>query len=104
MFTSEESICTLQQLKQLQHLDLSEDDPDDPFRFGLLWDLPLVNAQVLEQLLSSLPNIKSLDLSGELSRRVDVVVQISVDGFLIRTVNQEKICTNAQTMALQSGG
>lgn len=64
VFTSEESICTLQQLKQLQHLDLSEDDPDDPFRFGLLWDLPLVNAQVLEQLLSSLPNIKSLDLSG----------------------------------------
>lgn len=67
MFSSVGSVSTLQELKHLQHLDLSMDDPDDPQRFSLVQARkPLVTAGVLEQLLSFLPSLRSLDVSSEL--------------------------------------
>lgn len=70
MFSSVGSVSTLQELKHLQHLDLSMDDPDDAQRFSLVRpEKALVNAGVLEQLLSFLPSLRSLDVSGELAFR-----------------------------------
>lgn len=67
LLSSEELINTLEQLTQLQHLDLSKDDPEEPIRLVsfLDWTVPLVDEDFLEQLLSSLPKLTSLDLSGE---------------------------------------
>lgn len=65
VFSSVGSVSTLQELKHLQHLDLSMDDPDDPQRFSLVQARkPLVTAGVLEQLLSFLPSLRSLDVSS----------------------------------------
>lgn len=70
MFSSVGSVSTLQELKHLQHLDLSMDDPYEPQGFSLAWPRrPLVTAGVLEQLLSSLPSLRSLDVSSELTFR-----------------------------------
>ena len=66
LVSSGETIESLKKLTQLQHLDLSTDDLDEPTRFGsfLAWSMPLVNEEVLEELLSCLPNLTSLDISG----------------------------------------
>ncbi|KAK2565933.1 Protein zer-1-like protein [Acropora cervicornis] len=65
VFSSVGSVSTLQELKHLQYLDLSMDDPDDPQRFSLVQPRkPLVTAGVLEQLLSFLPSLRSLDVSS----------------------------------------
>lgn len=69
MFLSLDPIDTIEKLTQLKHLDLSEDESDEPVRIGSPWQFPLVNEDTLEQLLASLPNLTSLDLSGELARK-----------------------------------
>lgn len=69
VFLSLDPIDTIEKLTQLKHLDLSEDESDEPVRIGSPWQFPLVNEDTLEQLLASLPNLTSLDLSGELARK-----------------------------------
>lgn len=63
---ADEMLETLQKLTQLQHLDLSKDDPDEPMWFHSFLEATvlLVDEQFLEKLLPSLPNLTSLDLSG----------------------------------------
>ncbi|KAJ7372332.1 Protein zer-1 [Desmophyllum pertusum] len=59
-------IETLQQLTQLQHLDLSKDDPEENMGLPAFLDCSqiLVDKDFLERLLPSLPNLTWLDLSG----------------------------------------
>ena len=68
LLSSDEVLETLVKLTQLQHLDLSKDDPDEFMRLGTFfeWTDPLIDEDYLEHLLSSLPNLTSLDLSGEI--------------------------------------
>ena len=56
-------LVTLQQLMQLQHLDLSRDDPDESMWFQYFL---LVDEEFLEELLPCLPNLTSLDISGQI--------------------------------------
>ena len=52
---------------QLQHLDLSRDDPDESVRFQSFMEsmVVLVDEEFLEELLPYLPNLTSLDISGQ---------------------------------------
>ena len=61
-------LVTLQQLMQLQHLDLSKDDRDEPVWFQSFLEsmVVLVDEEVLEELLPCLPNLTSLDISGQI--------------------------------------
>ena len=61
-------LVTLQQLTQLQHLDLSRDDPDEPVWFQSFLEsmVVLVDEEFLEELLPCLPNLTSLDISGQI--------------------------------------
>ena len=61
-------LVTLQQLMQLQHLDLSRDDPDESVRFQSFLEsmVVLVDEEFLEELLPCLPNLTSLDISGQI--------------------------------------
>ena len=61
-------LVTLQQLMQLQHLDLSKDDRDESLWFQSFLEsmVVLVDEEFLEELLPSLPNLTSLDISGQI--------------------------------------
>ena len=61
-------LVTLQQLMQLQHLDLSRDDPDESVWFQSFMEsmVVLVDEEFLEDLLPCLPNLTSLDISGQI--------------------------------------
>ena len=59
-------LVTLQQLMQLQHLDLSRDDPDESVRFqSFMESMVVLDEEFLEELLPYLPNLTSLDISGQ---------------------------------------
>ena len=61
-------LVTLQQLMQLQHLDLSRDDRDESVWFQSFMEsmVVLVDEEFLEELLPCLPNLTSLDISGQI--------------------------------------
>ena len=61
-------LVTLQQLMQLQHLDLSKDDRDESVWFQSFLEsmVVLVDKEFLEELLPCLPNLTSLDISGQI--------------------------------------
>ena len=61
-------LVTLQQLMQLQHLDLSRDDRDESVWFQSFMEsmVVLVDEEFLEELLPYLPNLTSLDISGQI--------------------------------------
>lgn len=60
-------IETLEELTQLQHLDLSKDDPEEPIGMHSFLQCAqiLADKSFLERLLPSLPNLTWLDLSGD---------------------------------------
>lgn len=63
-----EILVTLQQLMHLQHLDLSRDDPDESVWFQSFLEAlaVLVDEEFLQELLPCLPNLTSLDISGQI--------------------------------------
>lgn len=67
LFFSLNLIETLEELTQLQHLDLSRGDPDEPIRMQSFLECAqiLADKAFLERLLPSLPDLTRLDLSGE---------------------------------------
>ena len=67
LFFSLNLIETLEELTQLQHLDLSRGDPDEPIRMQSFLECTQIVADkdFLERLLPSLPALTWLDLSGE---------------------------------------
>ena len=67
LFFNPNLIETLVELTQLQHLDLSRGDPDEPIRMQSFLECTQIMAdkRFLERLLPSLPALIWLDLSGE---------------------------------------
>ena len=67
LFLSLNLVETLVELTQLQHLDLSRGDPDEPIRMQsyLKGTHIMADKDFLEKLLPCLPALTWLDLSGE---------------------------------------